>query len=215
MSLHARGHVFLVDDNPDIRYYLADLLKKVGYSIEQYADATEFLRQSMDVSPAVLVLDVRMPGMSGVELQTRLADLGRHTPIIFISGESQTQEIIQAMKGGAIEFLWKPFQIQTLIDAIDRGLALDEQRRDMFIRTVNMRRKISELSAREKQVFLLMLQGQGNKGIGEILNIQADTIKKHRANILQKMQAHQLADLMLMSQGMDIAGMVQQQDHPD
>lgn len=215
MSLHARGHVFLVDDNPDIRYYLADLLKKVGYSIEQYADATEFLRQSMDVSPAVLVLDVRMPGMSGVELQTRLADLGRHTPIIFISGESQTQEIIQAMKGGAIEFLWKPFQIQTLIDAIDRGLALDEQRRDMFIRTVNMRRKISELSAREKQVFLLMLQGQGNKGIGEILNIQADTIKKHRANILQKMQAHQLADLMQMSQGMDIAGMVQQQNHAD
>jgi len=141
--------------------------------------------------------------------------LGRHTPIIFISGESQTQEIIQAMKGGAIEFLWKPFQIQTLIDAIDRGLALDEQRRDMFIRTVNMRRKISELSAREKQVFLLMLQGQGNKGIGEILNIQADTIKKHRANILQKMQAHQLADLMLMSQGMDIAGMVQQQNHAD
>jgi FixJ family two-component response regulator len=215
MSLHARGHVFLVDDNPDIRYYLADLLKKVDYSIEQYADATEFLRQSMDVSPAVLVLDVRMPGMSGVELQTRLAGLGRHTPIIFISGESQTQEIIQAMKGGAIEFLWKPFQIQTLIDAIDRGLALDEQRRDMFIRTVNMRRKISELSAREKQVFLLMLQGQGNKGIGEILNIQADTIKKHRANILQKMQAHQLADLMLMSQGMDIAGMVQQQNHAD
>ena len=78
-----------------------------------------------------------------------------------------------------------------------------------------MRRKISELSAREKQVFLLMLQGQGNKGIGEILNIQADTIKKHRANILQKMQAHQLADLMLMSKGMDIAGMLQQQDLPD
>lgn len=215
MSLHARGHVFLVDDNPDIRYYLADLLKKMGYSIEQYADAKEFLQQSMDVSPAVLVLDVRMPGMSGVELQARLASLGRHTPIIFISGESQTQEIIQAMKGGAIEFLWKPFQIQTLIDAIDRGLALDEQRRDMFIRTVNMRRKISELSTREKQVFLLMLQGQGNKGIGEILNIQADTIKKHRANILQKMQAHQLADLMLMSKGMDIAGMVQQQDRSD
>ncbi len=78
MSPHARGHVFLVDDNPDIRYYLADLLKKMGYSIEQYADAAEFLRQSMDISPAVLVLDVRMPGMSGVELQTRLAGLGRH-----------------------------------------------------------------------------------------------------------------------------------------
>jgi FixJ family two-component response regulator len=208
MSSLVRGHVYLVDDNPDIRYYLSDLLKKMGYSVEQYPDALEFLRQSMDISPAVLVLDVRMPGMSGVELQGRLKDLGRDTPIIFISGESQTQEVIQAMKAGTIEFLWKPFQIQALIDAIDRGLTMDQKQRDLFIRSSDMRRKIAELSAREKEVFVLMLQGQGNKGISEILSIQPDTIKKHRAHILEKMQADQLADLMLMCKDLDIAAMV-------
>lgn len=209
MSFPVHGHVYLVDDNPDIRRHLSDLLKTMGYTIESFADAQEFLRLSMDIVPAVLVLDVRMPGMSGVELQKKLEALGRLTPIIFISGESQSQEIIEAMKGGAIEFLWKPFQIQMLIDAIDRGLALDQQRRDLFVRTNGMRRKVASLSAREKQVFLLMLQGQGNKGIAEILDIQADTIKKHRANILQKMQANDLADLMLMCKDLDVEAMTQ------
>ena len=208
MSFQVQGHVYLVDDNPDIRHYLSDLLKTMGYTTESFADAQEFLRLSMDIVPAVLVLDVRMPGMSGVELQKQLEALGRHTPVIFISGESQSQEIIEAMKGGAIEFLWKPFQIQMLIDAVDRGLALDQQRRDLIVRTNGMRRKLATLSAREKQVFLLMLQGQGNKGIGEILDIQADTIKKHRANILQKMQANHLADLMVMCKDLDIEAMV-------
>ena len=208
MSLHARGHVFLVDDNPDIRYYLADLLKKMGYSIEQYADAKEFLQQSMDVSPAVLVLDVRMPGMSGVELQARLAGLGRHTPIIFISGESQTQEIIQAMKAGAIDFLWKPFPIQSLVEAIERGLLQDAQRQALQLRHQAMLRKVQDLSAREREVFLLMLQGLGNKALGERLHIQPDTIKKHRAQILQKMQAQDLPALMAMCQGLAVEAML-------
>ncbi len=208
MITPARGHVHLVDDNPDICFYLSDLLKKMGFSVDKYASALDFLRQSMDISPAVLVLDVRMPGMSGVELQERLIDMGRHTPIIFISGESQTQEIIQAMKGGAIEFLWKPFQIQTLIDAIERGLAADREHRERFIRESALRRKLRELSSREKQVLQLILLGHGNKDIGEILNIQPDTIKKHRANILQKMQAQHLADLMQMCQGLDLAAML-------
>lgn len=209
VSSQANGHVFLIDDNPDIRHHLSDLLKKMGYSVEPYADALEFLRQSVDRSPAVLVLDVRMPGMSGVELQERMAFLQRQTPIIFISGESQTQEIIQAMKGGAIEFLWKPFQIQTLKEAIERGLVLDVQRRDLFMRSRDVRRKLVGLSAREREVLVLMLQGQGNKGIGEILNIQADTIKKHRANILQKMQAAHLAELMAMCKGLEVANLLQ------
>ena len=208
ISSTALGHVYLIDDNPDIRFYLTDLLKKMGYSVEAFGDALEFLHQSVDISPAVLVLDVRMPGMSGVELQGRLAALQRHTPIIFISGESQSQEIIQAMKGGAIEFLWKPFQIQTLMDAINRGLALDTERRDLFIRANDMRRRVTGLSTREREVLVLMLQGLGNKGIGEILSIQADTIKKHRANILQKMQAAQLADLMVMCQGLDMPALL-------
>lgn len=208
MSSSVQGHVFLIDDNPDIRHYLSDLLKAMGYSIESFANAAEFLRHSMDIVPAVLVLDVRMPGMSGVQLQKQLEEMGRHTPVIFISGESQSHEIIEAMKGGAIEFLWKPFQIQLLIDAIDRGLSLDRQRRDLFVRKNGIRRKVAALSAREKEVFLLMLQGQGNKGISEILDIQPDTIKKHRANILQKMQAQHLADLIVMCKDLDIEALV-------
>ena len=204
MSNPARGHVYVVDDNPDIRFYLTDLLRQMGYTVEEFAGANAFLQQSMDISPAVLVLDVRMPGMSGIELQEQLQTLGRPTPIIFISGESQSVEIIRAMKGSPIEFLWKPFQIQALIDAIDRGLLVDLQRRDAFIRRDAVRRKFADLSAREREVFVLMLEGHSNKGISERLDILPDTVKKHRANVLQKMQVLQLADLMTLCKGVDI-----------
>lgn len=133
MSATSCGHVHVVDDNPDIRFYLTDLLRQMGYTVEGYDGAQAFLQQSFDISPAVLVLDVRMPHMSGVDLQEKMKALGRQTPIIFISGESQSEEIIRAMKGQPIEFLWKPFQIQALINAIDRGLALDTLNRQAFI----------------------------------------------------------------------------------
>ena len=204
MSNSPRGHVYVVDDNADIRFYLTDLLRQMGYSVEQYEGAAAFLQQSMDISPAVLVLDVRMPGMSGIELQEQMKSMGRQTPIIFISGESQSTEIIRAMKGAPIEFLWKPFQIQALIDAIDRGLVMDLQQRDEFIRRHGVRRTFAELSSREREVFALMLEGYSNKGISDKLDILPDTVKKHRANVLQKMQALQLADLMAMCKGLDI-----------
>ncbi|PUE10151.1 response regulator transcription factor [Limnohabitans sp. T6-20] len=198
------GHVYVVDDNPDIRFYLTDLLRQMGYSIEGYDSAQAFLQQSIDIFPAVLVLDVRMPGMSGVDLQEKMKSLGRHTPIIFISGESESEEIIRAMKGLPIEFLWKPFQIQDLIDAIDRGLAVDGANRQDFIQKNEIRRKWLALSARERDVFVLMLAGHTNKGISERLDILPDTAKKHRANILQKMQVPHLADLMALCKGLDM-----------
>ncbi len=198
------GHVYVVDDNPDIRFYLTDLLRQMGYSIEGYDSAQAFLQQSIEIFPAVLVLDVRMPGMSGVDLQEKLKALGRNTPIIFISGESESEEIIRAMKGRPIEFLWKPFQIQALIDAIDRGLAVDSVNRQDFIQKNEIRRKWQALSGREREVFVLMLEGHTNKGISEKLDILPDTAKKHRANILQKMQVHHLADLMALCKGLDM-----------
>ena len=198
------GHVYVVDDNPDIRFYLTDLLRQLGYSIDGYDSAQAFLQQSIDIFPAVLVLDVRMPGMSGVDLQEKMKSLGRHTPIIFISGESESEEIIRAMKGLPIEFLWKPFQIQDLIDAIDRGLAADGANRQDFIQKNEIRRKWLALSARERDVFVLMLAGHTNKGISERLDILPDTAKKHRANILQKMQVPHLADLMALCKGLDM-----------
>jgi FixJ family two-component response regulator len=204
MSPSTCGHVYVVDDNPDIRFYLTDLLRQMGYSIEGYESAQAFLQQSIDIFPAVLVLDVRMPGMSGVELQDKMKSLGRHTPIIFISGESESEEIIRAMKGRPIEFLWKPFRIQDLIDAIDRGLIVDGVNRKDFIQKNEIRRKWLALSARERDVFVLMLAGHTNKGIAERLDILPDTAKKHRANILQKMQVPHLADLMALCKGLDL-----------
>ena len=209
-----RGHVYVVDDNPDIRFYLGNLLRQMNYSVEEYPSATAFLRQSLDISPAVLVLDVRMPGMSGIELQQQLQAMGRLTPIIFISGESHSVEIIQAMKGSPIEFLWKPFPIQALIDAIDRGLTVDQQKRDEFVRQDAVRRKYAELSTREREVFVLMLEGHGNKGISEKLDVLPDTIKKHRANVLQKMQVQQLAELMVMCRGIDLSRLDSEASRP-
>ena len=124
--------------------------------------------------------------------------------MIFISGESHSEEIIQAMKGQPIEFLLKPFQIQSLIDAIDKGLALDGQNRKNFIQKNEIRRKWQTLSARERDVFVLMLDGHANKGISERLDILPDTAKKHRANVLQKMQTPQLADLLALCKGLDL-----------
>jgi FixJ family two-component response regulator len=204
MSKRSRGHVYVVDDNSDIRFYLTDLLQQMEYSIEGYNSAQAFLQQSIDIFPAVLVLDVRMPGMSGVELQEKMKSLGRQTPIIFISGESHSEEIISAMKGQPIEFLLKPFQIQSLIDAIDKGLALDGLNRKNFIQKNEIRRKWQTLSARERDVFVLMLDGHANKGISERLDILPDTAKKHRANVLQKMETPQLADLMALCKGLDL-----------
>ena len=214
MSDSMRGHVYVVDDNPDIRFYLGNLLRQMNYSVEEYPSATAFLRQSLDISPAVLVLDVRMPGMSGIELQQQLQAMGRLTPVIFISGESHSVEIIQAMKGSPIEFLWKPFPIQALIDAIDRGLTVDQHKRDEFVRQDAVRRKYAELSTREREVFVLMLEGHGNKGISEKLDVLPDTIKKHRANVLQKMQVQQLAELMVMCRGIDLSRLDSEASRP-
>lgn len=203
MSPSTCGHVYVVDDNPDIRFYLTDLLRQMGYSVEGYDSAQAFLQQSFDMFPAVLVLDVRMPQMSGIELQEKMKTLGRHTPIIFISGESHSEEIIRAMKGQPIEFLWKPFQIQDLIDAIERGLAIDTLNRQAFIQKNEIRRKWQTLSSRERAVFTLMLEGHTNKGISERLDILPDTAKKHRANVLQKMETPQLSDLLALCKGLD------------
>lgn len=204
MKPTSHGHVYVVDDNSDIRFYLTDILRRIGYTVESFDSANSFLTQSLDIFPAVLVLDVRMPQMSGIELQREMRNLGRPTPIIFISGESHSEDIIQAMKGQPIEFLLKPFQFQSLLDAIDKGLELDGLNRENFIRHNDIRRKWQSLSARERDVFLLMVDGLTNKGVSERLDILPDTAKKHRANVLQKMQTPDLADLLALCKGVDV-----------
>lgn len=207
MSPSTRGHVYVVDDNPDIRLYLTYLLRQKGYSIQAFDSAQAFLQHPFDMFPAVLVLDVCMPLMSGIELQQKLVSLGHHTPIVFISGESQPAQIIQAMKCQPVEFLWKPIQIQDLMDAVDRGLALDLQNRQTRVRSNDVRRKCQALSTREREVLTLMLEGHTNIGMAERLSILPDTAKKHRAHVLQKMQVSQLADLMVLFKGLDLTAL--------
>jgi FixJ family two-component response regulator len=196
MSYSALGHVFVVDDNPDIRFYLTDLLQKMGYSVESFESAQAFMASSLDIFPAVLVLDVRMPKISGIDLHNQLLLQGRHTPIVFMNGECQPHEVILAMKGQPIEFLLKPFRSEDLTDAVDKGLGLDTDNRRKFIRHNEVRRRWSSLSAREREVFALMLQGHTNKGLSLHLDMLPDTAKKHRAHILEKVQVSNLAALI-------------------
>ena len=192
------GQVYLVEDDGDIRSHLTDLLRHLGYSVSAFSGAAEFLLQSRVLTPAVLVLDMRMPGMSGLELQQTLAAQASSLPIVFISGESQSQEIIDAMKGGAVDFLWKPFAHSQLQAAIDKGLAIDMARAANDKRLAMVAQRFASLSPREVMIFELMRSGHGNKAIAVLTGIMADTVKKHRAQVLAKMEVDTLADLLTL-----------------
>lgn len=127
------GHIYLVDDNHDMCFYLSDMLLMLGYTVDTFDNATAFLEKSMDISPAVVLLDMRMPGISGLQLQAQLTALGRKTPIIFISGESDKDEIIEAFRLGASDFLLKPFNREKLCQVLDKALELDRQRSQAFV----------------------------------------------------------------------------------
>ena len=198
MVMTNKGHVYLVDDDHDIRFHLSDLLRQLGYGVSDFAQATDFLMQAQRVSPAVLVLDMRMPHMNGLDVQQSLIASGWGLPIIYMSGESQSQEIIDAMKAGAIDFLWKPVAHTDLRQAIDRGLDLDRQRETQALRLRHVQSMYDTLSKREKGMFDLMLQGHSNKHTAAVHGLMADTVKKHRAQILYKMQSDSLATLLSM-----------------
>jgi RNA polymerase sigma factor (sigma-70 family) len=191
-----KGHVYLVDDNADIRWHLTGLLKQFGFAVDDMESAQAFIGIKKLVRPAVLVVDMRMPELSGLDLQTHLHNQSIFIPVIFISGESQQQEIINAMKAGAIEFLWKPFESAHLIAAIERGLLLDTAHLKTQSRTHALHQLEAALSPREHEIFIYMLQGKSNKEIAEELGINADTVKKHRAQVMAKMKVTTLHDLL-------------------
>ena len=200
----AQKHVYLVDDNHELRFHLRGLLPQKGYSVHDYEGVQEFILALERIEhPCVLVADMRMPRQSGLDLQRFLKQKTIAIPMIFMSGESQHQEIIDAMKNGAIEFLWKPFQSEHLIAAIERGLALDIQNSQIQTRQSHLKSLQAELSPRENEIFLLILQGLGNKEISERRGIFSDTVKKHRAQVFAKMQVTSLHGLLQLWQGID------------
>ncbi len=188
----------MVDDNPEIRDHLSALLQRYGYSVSSYDSAEDFIQSSIEVTPAVLLLDMHLPGLSGVELQKKLNAVGRGTPIIFISGESRNQEIIDSFRGGAVEFLWKPFPVDALLKAIDSAMEKDRVREDRMLKSRALNQRLIRLTPREREFMLLMLDGHTNRDIAEIVGVTADNIKKYRASILDKMQVTSLAELIVM-----------------
>jgi FixJ family two-component response regulator len=192
------GHIHLVDDDQEIRLHMGNLLRQLNYGVSTFSSADEFLRKAIKVSPSVLLLDMRMPLMSGLELHLLLRKQNWTNPVIYMSGESHTQEIIDAMKGGAIDFLCKPFTQSQLIEVITKGLALDAQHHASHTRLLKASALHKSLSRKEQQIFSLMLLGNGNKTIASEIGLMPDTVKKHRAQIFEKMQVSSLAELLAL-----------------
>jgi FixJ family two-component response regulator len=202
--MKAKGHVLIVDDDAEIRLHLGNLLRHLGYSVSDFGSAKEFLATNENFEGSVLVLDMRMPIMSGLDLQKSLRAKGSDVPIIYISGESRSQEIIDAMKGGAIDFLWKPFSHTQLVQAIEKGLNLDQQHHKNRKNSKRVQALYETLSRREKSIFALMLLGHGNKDIASKLSVMPDTVKKYRAQVFEKMQVDNLAALLDLCKGFEL-----------
>ncbi len=191
-----KGHVYLIDDDPSVGRSLAFALGQSSYSVQTFSDPEAFLRDSLPLSPAVILLDMCMPRMHGIELQKRLLQSGRETPIVFISGESQPQEIVTAMKQGAIEFLLKPFGMAALLHAVEEGLARDRALHSQLVRTLEISARYKRLTDKEREVCSLMIRGFGNKEISEINGSAPATVKLHRARVLDKMGFESLPELI-------------------
>jgi len=194
--MDAEALVFVVDDDASLRASLQDLLESVGLRVAACASAQEFLRIPPPEGPSCLVLDVRLPGLSGLELQQRLAAGDLALPIIFITGYGDIPMSVQAMKAGAVEFLTKPFRDQDLLDAVHQALARDRQARAQRAERAALRRRFEALTPRQRDVMALMVAGLLNKQIAGELGTSEATVKTHRKQVMAKMRAESLADLI-------------------
>jgi FixJ family two-component response regulator len=191
--------VFIVDDDPAIRESLVSLLRSVGLEARALASVPEFLSSPRPDGPTCLVLDVRLPGRSGLDLQRELSAAKIQIPVIFITGHGDIPMSVQAMKGGAIEFLTKPFRDQDLLDAVDIGLARDRERRDSDRELRTLSERFETLTSREREVMSHVVMGRLNKEIAGDLGISEITVKVHRAQVVRKMSADSLPDLARMA----------------
>ena len=204
MDTSGSGHIYLIDDDASIRRALTGTLERLGYTVSVFEAPDDFLRSAMPVAPAVILLDMRMPGKSGVEVQAELLANKWRTPIIFISGESLPAQIVRAMKQGAADFLLKPFSMESLLRSVDSALAKDSEQHALLLRSINVQQRYELLTPREKAVCSDIICGRSNKEIAEMSGSAAATIKLHRARVLNKMQAKSLSDLIAMFEGTDL-----------
>jgi FixJ family two-component response regulator len=196
---NADPSVLVIDDDPEFRESVARLLEAVGLQTRQFSSVPDFLRADPPEGPTCLVLDVRMPGRSGLDLQRDLAAANRQVPIIFITAHADVPMSVQAMKGGAIEFLTKPFRDQDLLDAVENGLARDRTRQESERAFAMLKARFDMLSPREREVMLHIVVGRLNKQIANDIGLAEGTVKVHRTHLMRKMKARTFPELCRMA----------------
>ena len=192
--------VIVIDDDPEVREALGRLLRSVGIGTILYGSVSEFMKAGRPDGPTCMVLDVRLPGKSGLDFQRDLSDSGIHLPIIFITGHGDIPMSVQAIKNGAIEFLTKPFRDYNLLNAVQSGLEQDRIQRAKEKAVSQIRERFNSLTQREREVMALVVTGRLNKTIADEIGVTEITVKVHRGNVMRKMAATSLADLVLMAQ---------------
>jgi FixJ family two-component response regulator len=196
----ANATVFVIDDDPALRASIGRLLRSLGLDARLFASISEFLDSDPPDGPTCLVLDVRLPGRSGLDLQRELAAANREIPIVFVTGHGDIPMSVQAMKGGAIEFLTKPFRDQELLDAIQLGLSRDRARRENEVTLVALRERFASLSLREREIMIEVARGRLSKQIAGDIGIAEATVKVHRSRLMKKMNAPSLLALSRMAE---------------
>ena len=205
-AVSERAVVFVVDDDPSVRRSLESLVRSVGLDARLFSSAQEFMQAERPDAPGCLVLDVRLPGMSGLTFQQELARAGVALPVIFISGHGDVPMTVRAMKAGAVEFLTKPFDEQVLLDAIHAAIERDRERRRDGVSLAALKARYDELTPRERQVMKLVVAGRLNKQIAAELGLSLVTVKVHRGQVMRKMLAKSVAELVRMADRLGAQG---------